>query len=219
MSLVDQGFLEGELIPQGYISSKAGFGSIITQGFLGNLLITQGYGFPFVPPPLIPLNANIITEGWGLGARIITQGYAVNTQFFVNNPDVFHISRFSCDCDWSITKRAAESIPIDFDVSAALPLGVRVAVVNSITATTVTVPPLVFMNSVVNDAPVYYRDSNTTVPIGQIVQFTVSGGLAATSPQAALLAPYSINMIYTSTDGATRQATGCLAVIDNSCIC
>lgn len=187
--------------------------SVILQGLGSKNLMVQGYAAGYG-------NAQIILQGL-LSPYLILEGYRETVdipRFIPNNPNVFHVNQMGSS-GWHVTKRSIESIPVDFDLSAALPTGVTVETIVSVTTIPTTAPLLIFSDVIVSDVASTYRSSNSTALAGQVVQITVSGGLPSTSPQAALLAPYSIQLVYTSTDGATREAVGCLAVINSLCAC
>lgn len=132
--------------------------------------------------------------------------------FVYSNPDAFH-TRNGVDRGRAQIMRSLESKPIDFDVSADLPADVTIASVTSIAADQVTTPPLICTEVGINALADSYTDTLTTAPAGTVVQFLASGGLAQ-SPQAALLAPYLVRMLYVDSNGATREAIGFIAVID-----
>jgi hypothetical protein len=131
--------------------------------------------------------------------------------FIPNNQYVFHENRSGLDSAFVLYKRSAEYLPVDFDLSSVLPAGSTVFKVLALTCDQANGPTMT--TPVISTQPTTYTDSGTTVVAGCVVQFTCGGGLSQLPP-AASLAPYIIRLIYQSLDGATREAIGYLAVVD-----
>jgi len=120
----------------------------------------------------------------------------------------------------ALEKAAASEELFDIDCSQALPAGVTLASVGTITASPVTDPPVAFGAAVINQAPATYTDPITgapdhVAPAGTVIQVPVSGGYVPPAAGGAYgSTEYLVHALATRSDGRAFDAVVRLVVKD-----
>lgn len=214
--LLSPRFIAGGLKSQAYTPvtpTIPGKNWLILNGLKSKFFITGGITKAL--PPVPKIGTRLIING--LKSRfLITGGFQSSEAlpgFIYGNSNVVHISRVADGC-FEVIKIADEVVPLDFDLDAVLPKGVTIKTVLGISVVKPTDPPLIAIGGEISQEVIFYRDSNMKVPAGRVLQITLMGG----SP-IGLESPYKVTVKYRSSDGATRIATGSVAVVGSGAEC